>query len=86
MDTSNHSHSNGSDGRHASKGTLRQVNDTIRALAGRSASHEAWEFICECDDLECFELVPLTLVDFDGRRGAAPPRPVLARRHVDGAG
>lgn len=79
MDTSNHL--NGNDTRHATKGTLRQVNDTIRDLAGRTASHESWEFICECDDLACFELVPLTLVEFDNRRGAAPPRPVLAQRH-----
>jgi len=70
--------------RPASKGTLRQVNDTIRNLADRSSSHDAWEFICECDDLACFELVPLTLVEFDARRRAAPPRPVLAERHDAG--
>ena len=81
MDTSNHHHLNGNGARHATKGTLRQVNDTIRDLAGRTASHESWEFICECDDLACFELVPLTLVEFDNRRRAAPSRPVLAQRH-----
>lgn len=78
MATTNHHHANG---RQASKGTFRQVNDTIRDLAGRTASHESWEFICECDDLGCFELVPLSLVEFDARRSAAPPRPVLAGRH-----
>lgn len=78
MATTNHHHANG---RQASKGTLRQVNDTIRDLAGRTTSHESWEFICECDDLGCFELVPLSLVEFDARRSAAPPRPVLAGRH-----
>ena len=78
MAITNHHHTNG---RQASKGTLRQVNDTIRDLASRTASNESWEFICECDDLACFELVPLSLVEFDARRGAAPPRPVLAKRH-----
>jgi hypothetical protein len=72
---------NGNGNHRASKGTLRQVNDTIRDLAGRTASHESWEFICECDELACFELVPLTLVEFDARRHAAPPRPVLAAHH-----
>jgi hypothetical protein len=83
----NHTHHNGNhngNGRQASKGTLRQVNDTIRDLAGRTSSHESWEFICECDDLACFELVPLTLVEFDARRGSAPPRAVLAARHDAG--
>ena len=85
MDTPKHSNgTNGSSTPRATKGTLREVNDTIRALAGRTAAHDSWEFICECDDLGCFELVPLTLVEFDGRRGAAPPRPVLARRHHGG--
>ena len=81
MTTSNTHNGNG---RHASKGTLRQVNDTIRALAGRTSAHEAWEFICECDDLACFELVPLTLVEFDARRRSAPPRPDLAERPATG--
>lgn len=74
-------HHNGNGGQ-ASKGTLRQVNNTIRDLAGRTSSHDAWEFVCECDDLACFELVQLTLVEFDARRHAAPPRPVLAERHA----
>jgi hypothetical protein len=69
----------------ASNGTFRQVNDTIRDLAGRTASDEGWEFICECDDLSCVQLVLLTLGEFDAHRTAAPPLPVLAPRHDDGS-
>jgi hypothetical protein len=72
---------NGSEARRASKGTLRQVNDTIRELAGRTASDDAWSFICECDDLACFELVPLTLVEFDAHRNGDRGLPILAQRH-----
>jgi hypothetical protein len=65
-------------------GTVRHVNDTIRDLAERSASEEAWEFVCECDDPACLELVELTLAEFDGHRDGERPRPVLARRHHAG--
>jgi hypothetical protein len=65
----------------ASKGTLRQVNDTIRELAGRTASDETWEFICECDDLACLTLVSLTLVEFDSRRDHGAGQPILADHH-----
>jgi hypothetical protein len=67
------------------KGLLRQVNNTIRELAGRTASGETWEFICECDDLACFTLVPLTLPEFDAHRGrTASGQPILADHHDDG--
>jgi hypothetical protein len=69
----------------ASEGTLRQVNAAIRELGGRTASDEAWSFICECDDLACFELVPLTLVEFDAHRDGDTGMPILAQHHVNGA-
>ena len=82
MTPGNNHHSNGNGaGRRASKGTLRQVNETIRELAGRTASDESWEFICECDDLACFELVPLTLGEFDAHRNGNGGTPVLAQHH-----
>jgi hypothetical protein len=59
-------------------GAFRQVNDSIRELASEGDGTEKWEFLCECPDLECHELVGLTLPEFDGRRAAAPPVPILA--------
>ena len=53
------------------------VNDSIRRLASQGPPTETWEFICECPDLTCHELVSLTLVEFDERRAALPPAPIL---------
>lgn len=62
-------------------GLFGHVNDSIRGLATEARSTETWEFFCECPDLECHTLVSLTLVEFDERRAARPPVPVLATGH-----
>jgi len=58
------------------------VNDSIRKLAPEGPATETWEFICECPDVECHALVSLTLLEFDERRAALPPVPILAT-HAD---
>jgi hypothetical protein len=60
------------------------VNDSIRRSAAEGPATETWEFICECPDVTCHALVSLTLVEFDKRRRASPPAPILATEH--GAG
>ncbi len=59
------------------------VNDSIRGLALEGPVDEVWEFICECPDLDCHALVSLTLAEFDARRAATPPIPILSLTHVD---
>jgi hypothetical protein len=54
------------------------VNDSIRKLAIEGPTTETWDFFCECPDVECHALVSLTLVEFDERRAALPPLPILA--------
>jgi hypothetical protein len=61
-----------------SDGAFRQVNDSIRKLASSSPVTETWEFFCECPDLACHALVTLTLPEFDERRAASPPVPIVA--------
>jgi len=53
---------------------LREVNDRIRDLARSRPARERREFICECGDLGCTELVAITLAEYDARRngGGAP--------------
>ena len=58
------------------------VNDSIRSLASQGPETETWEFICECPDVRCHALVTLTLIEFDERRGASPPAPILAAEHA----
>ena len=58
------------------------VNDSIRKLAGADPSTQMWEFICECSEVGCHVLVSLTLDEFDERRGASPPVPILAVEHA----
>ena len=58
------------------------VNDSIRGLALPGEPDETWEFICECPDLECHELVSLTLGEFDTFRSASPPSPIVSLHHV----
>jgi hypothetical protein len=65
----------------ATTGTFHDVNDSIRQLATAGPSAETWEFFCECTDRGCRALVSLTLSDFDERRTASPPRPILASHH-----
>jgi hypothetical protein len=64
-------------------GLFGHVNDSIRKLAPDGAPGEAWEFLCECPDVECHAMVTLTLVEFDERR--AEGRQVLAT-HPNGHG
>jgi hypothetical protein len=60
------------------------VNDSIRGLAPEALPTETLEFVCECTDVECHMMVSLTLREFDERRAASPPTPVLAPHHDDG--
>jgi hypothetical protein len=62
-----------------------EVNDSIRRLATTGPDSEMWEFFCECSDIGCHTLVSLTLVEFDGRRAASPPLPILASSHLEAA-
>ena len=65
-----------------SLGAFHEVNDSIRQLATAGPDVEAWEFFCECSDLGCHALMSLTLAEFDERRAASPPRPILAPHHT----
>jgi hypothetical protein len=57
------------------------VNDSIRGLAGKGPGAQSWEFLCECPDVTCHALVSLTLIEFDERRAASPPAPIIATEH-----
>ncbi len=59
------------------------VNNSIRDLAYEDVSSQTWDFICECPDVSCHASVTLTLTEFDARRTASPPVPVLAAKHDD---
>ena len=63
------------------EGVFVHVNDSIRSLASAGPARQTWEFICECPELTCHVLVSLTLAEFDERRAASPPLPVLAAEH-----
>jgi len=60
---------------------FREVNSRIREAAGRAGGEDPWDFICECDDLDCVETVSLTIDDYDARR-AGPASSIV----VDHAG
>lgn len=62
-------------------GVFVHVNDSIRSLASAGPVTQTWEFICECPELTCHVLVSLTLAEFDERRAASPPLPVLSAEH-----
>ena len=62
-------------------GLFGHVNDSIRGLATETQVGETWEFFCECPDLTCHTLVKLTVLEFDKRRAASPPVPILATGH-----
>ena len=64
-------------------GLFGHVNDAIRGLATEGPDDELWEFICECPSLDCHALVSLTLVEFDARRSALPPTPIVSLIHVN---
>jgi hypothetical protein len=63
-------------------GLFGHVNDSIRGLATETPATETWEFFFECPDLLCHALVSLTILEFDKRRGATPPVPILATGHA----
>lgn len=58
------------------------VNDSIRGLAIEGLGTQTWEFICECPEIGCHTMVSLTLAEFDQRRAASPPLPILATDHT----
>ena len=62
---------------------FRHVNDSIRELAPEGADTQTLEFFCECRDIECHTLVSLTLLEFDARRAASPPVPIVAPHEDD---
>jgi hypothetical protein len=62
-------------------GLFVHVNDSIRTLAGKGPASQTWDFICECSEVSCHALVSLTLIEFDERRAATPPEPILATAH-----
>jgi hypothetical protein len=66
-------------------GAVELVNDEIRGLASNGLAAESWEFLCECGDPDCRRLVGLTPAEFDARRAASPPVPILADDHADQA-
>ena len=53
---------------HAVVDVRRFVNDSIKATADVSSASAVLEFICECGDLRCKELVKLTLDEFENSR------------------
>jgi len=62
-------------------GLFVHVNDSIRKLASEGPASQTWDFICECSEVTCHALVQLTLVEFDDRRAASPPVPIVATAH-----
>jgi hypothetical protein len=62
-------------------GLFAEINDSIRKLASKESGTRRWEFICECPRNTCHALVTLSLSEFDERRAAAPPVPILAAEH-----
>jgi hypothetical protein len=63
---------------------FRHVNDSIRELAPEGPDTQTLEFVCECRDIECHASVSLTLLEFDARRAALPPVPIVATHDDDG--
>jgi hypothetical protein len=63
-------------------GLFGHVNNSIRGLATEGPLDQTWEFICECPDADCHEMVSVTLLEFDECRAASPAVPILAEHHV----
>lgn len=63
---------------------LRQVNDSIREVAPVDTELDVFDFFCECEDADCHERVSLTLREFDARRAASPPIPIVAEHEESG--
>jgi hypothetical protein len=63
-------------------GVFARVNDSIRKLAAANdPGAQSWQFLCECADISCHIFVDLTVREFDERRAASPPLPILAAEH-----
>jgi hypothetical protein len=62
----------------AATGQRRFANDSIRDMAVRQQRDASaiYDFLCECGDLGCRQLVELTLTDY----AALPPGSVLGHR------
>ena len=58
------------------------VNDSIRGMATEGPATQTWDFICECPEVSCHTMVTLTAAEFDQRRAASPPLPILAKDHT----
>jgi hypothetical protein len=58
------------------------VNDSIREWPTKVRRPRLWGFVCVCEDVTCHSLVTLTRIEFDERREASPPVPVLAAEHA----
>jgi hypothetical protein len=56
---------------------FREVNARIREAAGRAGGEDPWDFICECDDLDCVGIVTLSIDDYDARRATPASRIVV---------
>jgi hypothetical protein len=63
-------------------GLFEHVNNSIRELASDGSAGQSWGFVCECPDVTCHASVTMTLTEFDERRAASPPVPVLATEHA----
>ena len=61
---------------------IREVNAAILSAAKRLHPHgsETWDFYCECDRVDCAQVVRLTLEEHTAVRNAE--QPVLAEGHV----
>jgi hypothetical protein len=44
----------------------RQANDVVATLARRRGRRDLVGFLCECDDPDCLECVPLSVVAYEG--------------------
>ena len=62
---------------------FREVNDSIREMATGDLATDVFEFLCECPDIECHKMVSLTLREFDERRAASSPVPILTVHEDD---
>jgi len=50
---------------------FREVNEHIREVAaGHGGDEHVYEFVCECADAQCRELVPLTLAAYEEIRAS----------------
>ena len=58
------------------------VNDSIRTLANGDLASQTCDFVCECPEVTCRAPVTLTPSEFDERRAASPPLPILAAGHT----